>query len=399
MYAFRKPFTAGTYEGVAWGDVGLKTVLITAQVIGYTISKFIGIKVVSEMPPKYRAVSIICLIGIAELALLGFALTPPPWNFAWMFLNGLPLGMVFGLVLGFLEGRKVTEALSAGLCASFILASGVVVSVGRRLIENWNVSEYWMPCTTGLVFFVPLLVSVWMLAQIPPPNSDDELLRSHRSTMGGEQRWKFFRRHAFGLSALCVMYILLTIARSVRADFAPEIWSGLGVNEKPDVFAKSEFWVTIGVVVINGSAIMIANNRLAFLSALGLCCGGFAIALYAVFAQMANQLSPMMFMILLGVGMYIPYVAFHTTIFERMIAAFRETGTIGYLMYLADAVGYLGYVSVMVFKNLSTTKKIDFLELLIWVSIVVALISTVITVVLGIYYYKKIPRSQRKPNN
>ena len=35
----------------------------------------------------------------------------------WLFVNGLPLGMVFGLVIGFLEGRKVTEALSAGpLC-------------------------------------------------------------------------------------------------------------------------------------------------------------------------------------------------------------------------------------------------------------------------------------------
>jgi Family of unknown function (DUF5690) len=32
--------------------------------------------------------------------------------------------MVFGLILGFLEGRRHTEALTAGLCASFILADG-----------------------------------------------------------------------------------------------------------------------------------------------------------------------------------------------------------------------------------------------------------------------------------
>ena len=31
--------------------------------------------------------------------------------------------MVFGLVLAYLEGRKLTESLAAGLCASFIISS------------------------------------------------------------------------------------------------------------------------------------------------------------------------------------------------------------------------------------------------------------------------------------
>ena len=48
-----------------------------------------------------------------------------------MFLNGLPLGMVFGLVVSYLEGRRQTEALAAALTASFIVSSGVVKSVGR----------------------------------------------------------------------------------------------------------------------------------------------------------------------------------------------------------------------------------------------------------------------------
>ena len=87
---------------------------------------------------------------------------------------------------------------------------------------------------------------------------------------------------------------------------------------------------------------MIKDNRIAFLSTLSLMCTGFLVVLGAVFGQQSGQLSPMVFMVLLGLGLYIPYVAFHTTLFERMLAAFRETGTIGYLMYLADAFGYLG---------------------------------------------------------
>lgn len=50
MYGFRKPFTAGTYSDGAF-PVGFKVWLVTAQVLGYTISKFIGIRVIAEMPP------------------------------------------------------------------------------------------------------------------------------------------------------------------------------------------------------------------------------------------------------------------------------------------------------------------------------------------------------------
>ena len=63
MYGFRKPFTAATYGDETIAGVGLKTVLVTAQVLGYSISKFIGIKVISEMPPGSRAKT---LIGLVE---------------------------------------------------------------------------------------------------------------------------------------------------------------------------------------------------------------------------------------------------------------------------------------------------------------------------------------------
>jgi hypothetical protein len=42
MYAFRKPFTAGLYEGLSLWGVDYKIVLITTQVLGYMLSKFIG---------------------------------------------------------------------------------------------------------------------------------------------------------------------------------------------------------------------------------------------------------------------------------------------------------------------------------------------------------------------
>ena len=119
-----------------------------------------------------RAVTLLLLIGLAEAALLLFAIVPAPYNFVCLFFNGLPLGMVFGLVLGFLEGRRVTEALNAGLCASFILADGVTKSVGAYLLA-WGVGQFWMPFAAGLLFVPPLALGVWMLTRIPPPDAAD----------------------------------------------------------------------------------------------------------------------------------------------------------------------------------------------------------------------------------
>ena len=72
----------------------------------------------------------------------------------------------FGLVFGFLEGRKLSELLGAGLSASYIVASGVVKSVGRWLILEHGVSEYWMPAIVGLIFTIPLMICVFMLSKL-----------------------------------------------------------------------------------------------------------------------------------------------------------------------------------------------------------------------------------------
>jgi hypothetical protein len=350
MYAFRKPFTAAGYKDVVLWGMGYKTVLVTAQVLGYTLSKFLGIKVVAEVRPHRRAGLLLALIAAAELALLLFGLTPPPLNLVWLFCNGVPLGMVFGLVLGFLEGRRHTEALTAGLCSSFIVADGVTKSAGAALLQA-GVTEYWMPFLTGLLFAPPLLLFTWMLTVVPRPSRQDVAARSERVPMNGVERWAFFRRYAVGLALLVLVYLLITILRSVRADFAPEIWAGSQESVPPAIFAWSETAVAAGVLVLSGSAVLIANNRRAFFLGLALAVGGVALLGFALLGLGAGSLSPFAFMVLHGIGLYLPYIAVHTTIFERLIALTRDRGNIGYLMYLADAFGYLGYVGVLLARN------------------------------------------------
>ena len=90
MYAFRKPFAAATFDAVpGWHFVlDYKVALVVAQVLGYAISKLIGIKFVSEIAPARRGWAILSLIGLAWLALIAFAVIPAPWNVAAMVLNG-----------------------------------------------------------------------------------------------------------------------------------------------------------------------------------------------------------------------------------------------------------------------------------------------------------------------
>lgn len=371
MYGFRKPFTTIADEPgqlLVWG-LSFKVVLVISQTLGYMLSKFIGIKVISEMPRQRRAVAILVLIGCAEIALLGFGLLPRPWSAICLFLNGLPLGMVFGLVLGFLEGRRATEALAAGLCTSFILADGMTKSVGSWLLEQ-QVPSAWMPFVAGLLFAGPLLGFVWMLTRVPPPNNHDVAERSERVTLTRDERWSLFGRHWFGLTAIVLIYLLISILRSIRSDFAPELWKGLHTAAAPAIFSQSEMLVALGVLLVNGALVLVRDSRVAFFASLGVCAAGLALMIAAFLSVQREVIGGFPFMVLIGLGLYLPYVAIHTTVFERFLAMTRERGNLGFLMYVADAIGYLGVVGVLLCKNLLRVEGtfINFFLTICWIA-------------------------------
>ena len=82
-----------------------------------------------------------------------------------------------------------------------------------------------------------------------------------------------------------------------------------------------------------------------------LMCLAFLVTIGSASLQGAGVIGPFGFMIMCGVGLYIPYVAFHTTIFERIISSSKLPGNLAFLMYLADSIGYLGYALVLAFND------------------------------------------------
>jgi hypothetical protein len=393
MYGFRRPFTVASYADVAPLVVEYKIALVIVQVFGYALSKVAGIKLVSEMPPQRRAAAILVLIAAAELFLVLFALIPAPWNIACLFGNGLALGMIWGLVFGFLEGRRVSEVLGAMLCASFIVSSGAVKSVGASLMLQGWASEYWMPALTGLIFAPLLVVCVAGLAILPPPSSEDERLRVARTPMDGAARRAMFSAFAPGLIGLVVIYVGLTALRDFRDNFAVEIWSGLGFKNNAEIFTLSELPVAVIVLVTMALLMFIRDNRRAFMANLVLVAVGLALAGISSLAFKAHLIGPVPWMIALGSGLYLGYTPFNALLFDRFIAASGRSGTAGFLIYVADACGYLSSVALLVLYNFVGV-KISWVDFLVVISLCAAMAGLVLVAGAGVYFHRRLQREK-----
>ncbi len=390
MYAFRKPFSAASFVHVPGWHFALdyKIALVLAQVMGYALSKMIGIKIISELAPARRASAIIVLILLAGAALLLFAVIPAPWNVAAMFLNGLPLGMIWGLVFGFMEGRRTSEVLGAILCASFIVSSGAVKSVGTLLMSTWHVDPWWMPAATGALFLPVLFVSVFVLSALPPPNALDEAARVRRAPMGAAERGRFLREYGTGVALLVVSYVLTTALRDFRDNFAPELWAALGVEHAAALLTASELPVAVLALTVLGVIIVVKDNARALLVIHGVVAAGLVLLGVSTLLYQAHWLSPIAWMILSGAGLYMAYVPFNAMLFDRLIAVSGTVGTAGFLIYIADASGYVGSCSLLIWRNFGLV-ELNWLQVFMASAYGTSILGTLLVVFSGVFFLRK----------
>jgi hypothetical protein len=379
MYAFRKGFTAGTYAGDQYFHIDYKVWLVIAQIIGYTASKFYGIRFISELKSGRRAKSILTLIGIAWLALLLFAVVPPPYNILFLLINGFPLGLIWGLVFSYLEGRKSTEFMAAVLSISLIFASGFVKTAARTLMSSFHINEYIMPFYTGALFVIPLLLFVFFLELIPPPTAEDIKLRTKRLPMNSAERKRFLKRFMPGIVLTLIVYILLTVMRDVRDNFEVEIWASMGIKDNT-IYTRIDSVISVIVLLALSSLILIKNNIRAFsIIHLIIICSCIFIGAITIGYQL-KLISPVIWMTGAGLGLYLGYVLYNAVFFERMLASFNYKGNVGFLIYVADSFGYLGSISVLLVKEFGRPRAswgVFFKDSLMIVSITGAIIVTV----------------------
>jgi MFS family permease len=394
VYAFRKTFPAATYSGVEFAGVSYKVWLVTFQAVGYALAKFIGIKVISELQARSRAGGILLMVSIGGVSWLFFALVPPPYNIIFLFTNGLPLGLVWGMVFGYLEGRRTTEVLGATLSVSFIFSSGICRSVGSWLMNEWNVSEYWMPFTACCIFIVPLLLFLSLLDKIPPPSEEDERMRTRRAPMPRDRRADFTRTFLPGIILFVTGYLLLTTFRDFRENFSAEVWKSLHYENIPSIYSRTEVPVSILVLIIMGSVMFIRNNMYAFMVNHIIIAVGMILIGVSTFLFQQEYITPVIWMTMIGLGLYMGYVPFNSMFFDRMIATFRYVGTVGFIMYVADSFGYLGSISVLFFKEFAYA-EMSWLDVFISSGYVISVTGTILIFGSMAYFYWKFRRTAR----
>lgn len=352
MYAFRKPFAAGSYDAPGGFGLDLKTLFVVSQVLGYALSKYLGIKWVSEVTRVRRVYLLIGLIVAAELALFGFALLPKSGKVIAIFLNGLPLGMIWGLVVRYLEGRRASEVLLSALSCSFIVASGVVKDVGRWLL-TLGIAEYWMPAVTGLLFLPAFVVSARLLDALPDPSVEDAALREARPPMGAIERAAFTRRFLFGLVLLLFVYLGLTAFRDFRDNFGVELFQELGYASAPAIFSTTELPVALLVLVVLSSLVLFRRRIAGLIAVFAVMLAGLVLIGVATVGLDQGWVSGQAWMICGGLGAYLAYVPFSSFLFDRIMAATRFAGTAVFAVNVLDAAGYTGSVAMQLYKDLA----------------------------------------------
>jgi hypothetical protein len=406
VYAFRKPFAAAAYSGLQFAgtDIQLKTALVVGQLMGYTVAKYIGTKVVSESSRAARMWMLIGLVAFAEFALLLFAIFPANLKVVAIFLNGMPLGLIFGLVVRYLEGRRTSDVLLAGLACSFIMASGFFKDVGNSLLkgESLNVlgisisnpwpalDEFWMPAVTGLVFAPAFLLVVWLLNQVPEPTLADVAERTEREPMSGTRRREFLLAYLPGIVPLVIAYVFLTIFRDYRDNYQVDVLQQLGymTTENKASLTNMEFGVALAVLLSMCLLYLIKDNRRALLAVLAAVAAGFLIIGAATMLHMSGVISGFWWVALIGFGGYLAYVPYNSVLFDRLMASTHFVGTAVFCIYLADSAGYTGSCLVQLGKDLlaSQTSRAEFLQ---YFSLVLSIVGTLSIVVGGLYFARR----------
>ena len=391
MYGFRKPFTVASFEGLSYFGVDYKILIIIAQAVGYFISKFIGIKFIAELKPAKRITYLFSFIAIAELALLGFALVPAPYNIIFMFFNGIPLGMIWGIVFSYVEGRRTTEIIGLFLCSSFVVSSGFTKSVGKFLMDTFRVSEFWMPFSAGLVFIIPLMICGLLLEKIPQPSEEDIRLKSKRQPLNSGERTALVRQFFIPVLCIILLYVCLTVLRDFRDNFSRELWDGLQVKSDSSVFTLTEVPIAVMVLLILSLMVRVKNNKKAFAFYHYILFAGILTVGLSTYLFQQNAVSPFLWMTVSGFGMYLCYIPFNGIYFDRMIAAFDIRGNVGFLSYIVDSFGYLGSVLILLYKNFGSAKT-SWLSFYITLNYIITIAVLTLSVITFLAFRKKAKR-------
>jgi MFS family permease len=387
MYGFRKPYSVALYEGINLLGIDFKVMLVIAQLVGYTSSKFLGISYITGMNHSKRAQNILVNIFFAEMALVFFSYSPLVIKPLFMLVNGFFLGSIWGIVFSYIEGRRMSDFLNMWLSSSYIFASGFVKSIGAILLRVSWINEFNMPFIVGLVFVPILLLAVYWLDRMPAPNKDDIKEKTERVPMNKRDRRLFFITFIGGLLPLIVFYLFTTVYKEARDNFSSNIWAEYETNISPSVFTETEMIISIGVLLMLLVLSFIKCNRSAIRYIFILFFLGQGFIFISTFLFKIHTVGVGVWIIFSGIGVFMGIVPF-TFLIDRLIALLKYKGTANYITYISDSFGYFSGV-VFYFLQIAVFPNLRWSDVLMKMGFVLPVISMLIIFIAYSYFVRK----------
>lgn len=394
VYALRKPYTAASFTGHEFLGIDYKVAATTIQILGYLIAKFIGIKVISELKKENRFKFFIGSVVLAELSLIGFGLIHAPYNACVLFINGLSLGCMWGVIFSFIEGRRVTDMLASILGVSIVFSSGFAKSIGLFVVKELHVSEFWMPAVIGGAAIPVLVLMGYLLKALPNPDESDIRHKSERVAIGGKERKQIFKSYMPLLILLFIANFALLVLRDIKEDFLVNIIDMS--NQSSWLFARVDSIVTLIVLAFFAGLMFVKSNIRALLVLLGMVILSMCVMCYVSFNHQTLALSPISWLFIQSISLYIAYLTFQTIFFDRFIACFSIKGNVGYFIAMVDFIGYTGTVILLFGKELFQIDG-NWFELYNHMAAYVSLGAAVLFGITAILLIKKYRSSRNQP--
>ena len=95
------------------------------------------------------------------------------------------------------------------------------------------------------------------------------------------------------------------------------------------------------------------DHRFGLVAVFGVMLFGIVLMGTATLLHDFGMITGLWWMILIGTGAYLAYVPYGAVLFERVMASTKVAGTAVFAIYLHDAIGYTGSITVQLYKDLA----------------------------------------------
>lgn len=141
---------------------------------------------------------------------------------------------------------------------------------------------------------------------------------------------------------------------------------------------------------------LIKNNKVALMANHLIIMGGMVLIGVSTLLYEREAINAPVWMVLIGTGLYMGYVPFNSIFFDRLIATFRYVGTVGFIMYVADAFGYLGSVGVLFYKEF-TAPDMSYIDVFITGGYALSIVGSLL-ILASMWYFHWKHRKWRDPS-